>query len=98
MQYGRTLVAVMVTHVALDNIELATPGVGGHLACFHKEAAAASLAPVGDRLVLGRDNQTVDTTVDTMTEEQLLRGLEQLSPEDPTTDRSDRSRFPERSS
>jgi hypothetical protein len=29
MQYGPTLVAVMVTHAALDNIELATPGVGG---------------------------------------------------------------------
>jgi hypothetical protein len=36
MQYGPTLVAVMVTHAALDNIELATPGVGGHLACFNK--------------------------------------------------------------
>ena len=40
MQCGRTLVAVMVTHVALDNIELATPGVGGHLACFNKHRDA----------------------------------------------------------
>jgi hypothetical protein len=33
-----------------------------------------------------------------MTEEQLLRGLEKLSPEDPTKDGSDRSRFSERGS
>jgi DNA-directed RNA polymerase subunit omega len=77
----------MLIHSIQEQVEIDEP-----------EAAAAPLAPVGDRLVLGRDNQTVDTTVDTMTEEQLLRGLEQLSPEDPTTDRSDRSRFPERSS
>jgi len=42
MQYGRTLVAVMVTHVALDNLELATPGVGGHLACFNKRTGTHS--------------------------------------------------------
>jgi DNA-directed RNA polymerase subunit omega len=77
----------MLIHSIQEQVEIDEP-----------EAAAAPLAPVGDRLVLGRDNQAVDTTVDTMTEEQLLRGLEQLSPEDPTTDRSDRSRFPERSS
>jgi DNA-directed RNA polymerase subunit omega len=77
----------MLIHSIQEQVEIDEP-----------EAAAAPLAPVGDRLVLERDNQTVDTTVDTMTEEQLLRGLEQLSPEDPTTDRSDRSRFPERSS
>jgi hypothetical protein len=49
MQYGPTLVAVMVTHAALDNIELATPGVGGHLACFNKHRDALEqieVAPV----------------------------------------------------
>jgi DNA-directed RNA polymerase subunit omega len=77
----------MLIHSIQEQVEIDEP-----------EAAAAPLAPVVDRLVLGRDNQAVDTTVDTMTEEQLLRGLEQLSPEDPTTDRGDRSRFPERGS
>ena len=32
----------------------------------------------------GRDHQSTDTTVDTMTEEELLRGLERLSPEEST--------------
>ena len=40
MQYGPTLVAVMVTHAALDNIEPASPVVGGHLACFNKHRDA----------------------------------------------------------
>jgi len=60
------------------------------------DAAAAPLAPLKDRLVLGRDNQTADTTVDTMTKEELLRGLEKLSPEEPTQDGL--SRFPQRAS
>ena len=77
----------MLIHSIQEQVEIDEP-----------EAAAAPLAPVVDRLVLGRDNQAIDATVDTMTEEQLLRGLEQLSPEDPTTDRSDRSRFSERGS
>jgi DNA-directed RNA polymerase subunit omega len=77
----------MLIHSIQEQVEIDEP-----------EAAAAPLAPVADRLVLGRDNQAVDTTVDTMTEEQLLRGLEQLSPENPTMDGSGRSRFPERGS
>ena len=77
----------MLIHSIQEQVEIDEP-----------EAAAAPLAPVVDRLVLGRDNQAIDATVDTMTEEQLLRGLEQLSPEDPTTDRSDRSRISERGS
>src|SRR5438874_4596855 len=60
------------------------------------DAAAAPLAPLKDRLVFGRDNQTTDTTVDTMTEDELLRGLEKLSPEEPTQDGL--SRFPQRAS
>ena len=33
---GTTLVAVLVTHAALDDIERARPGVGWYLACFNK--------------------------------------------------------------
>jgi hypothetical protein len=40
MLYGPTLVAVMVTHAALDNIEPPTTGVGGHLACFNRHRDA----------------------------------------------------------
>jgi hypothetical protein len=40
MLYGPTLIAVMVTHAALENIGLPTPGVGGHLACFNKHRDA----------------------------------------------------------
>jgi DNA-directed RNA polymerase subunit omega len=48
------------------------------------EAVAAPLAPLVNRLILGRDNnQSVDTTIDTMTEDELLRGLEKLTPEEP---------------
>ncbi len=60
------------------------------------EVAAAPLAPLADRLILGRDSQSADTTVDTMSEADLLRAFERLAVEDPTTDGSGRSRFPER--
>jgi len=36
MQYGPTLVTVLVTHAALDDIDHATTRAGGHHACFHK--------------------------------------------------------------
>ena len=36
------------------------------------------------RPMLGRDDQSTDTVVDTITEEQLLRGLESLKPTDPS--------------
>ncbi len=45
------------------------------------EAAAAPLLPPDRRApVLGRDDQSSDTPVDVMTEEQLLRGLESMTP------------------
>jgi DNA-directed RNA polymerase subunit omega len=47
------------------------------------EQAAAPVAQAGDRAILGRDSQSADTTIDTMTEEELLRGLERLTPEEP---------------
>ena len=36
------------------------------------------------RPMLGRDDQSADTVVEVMTEEQLLRGLESLKPTDPS--------------
>lgn len=48
------------------------------------EAVAAPMLPQPLRQSLGRDDQSIDATVDTMTEEQLLRGLEKLAPEEPS--------------
>ena len=48
------------------------------------DAVAAPLAAQELRPTLGRDNPTIDAIVDMMTEEALLRGLQQLSPEDPS--------------
>jgi len=36
MLYGATLVGILVTNAALDDIERAPAGVGGYLACFNK--------------------------------------------------------------
>jgi DNA-directed RNA polymerase subunit omega len=35
--------------------------------------------------VLGRDDQASDTQVDVLTEEQLLRGLESMTPSEPSS-------------
>jgi DNA-directed RNA polymerase subunit omega len=69
------------------------------------EAAAAPLMPPERRSpVLGRDDPGSDSQVDVMTEEQLLRGLESMTPTEPSAnggpnglrerdrDRSDRGR------
>lgn len=50
------------------------------------EAAAAPLL-ANDRRgpVLGRDDQASDSVVDVMTEEQLLRGLESMTPSEPSS-------------
>jgi DNA-directed RNA polymerase subunit omega len=49
------------------------------------EAAAAPLLPPERRApVLGRDDQGSDSVVDVMTEEQLLRGLESMTPTEPS--------------
>ena len=48
------------------------------------EAAAAPSLPVERRPVLGRDDQSTDTVVDVITEEQLLRGMESLTPTEPS--------------
>jgi uncharacterized protein DUF1488 len=39
MLYGPTLVAVLITHAALDDLELPSSGAEGHLACFNKHRA-----------------------------------------------------------
>ncbi len=50
------------------------------------EAAAAPTMAIERRLpTLGRDDQTSDTAVDVLTEEQLLRGLESLTPTEPSS-------------
>ncbi len=49
------------------------------------EALAAPLLPPERRApVLGRDDESSDTVVDVMTEEQLLRGLESMTPSEPS--------------
>ena len=35
--------------------------------------------------MLGRDDQSADNTVDVMTEEQLLRGMESMTPTEPSS-------------
>ena len=46
---------------------------------------AAPLLPAERRApMLGRDDQSSDTQVDVMTEEQLLRGLESMTPLEPS--------------
>ena len=48
------------------------------------EKVAAPQLPAERRPVLGRDDQSSDTQVDVMTEEQLLRGMESLTPTEPS--------------
>jgi DNA-directed RNA polymerase subunit omega len=50
------------------------------------EAAAAPSLPQERRSpILGRDDQSADTQVDVLTEEQLLRGLESMTPSEPSS-------------
>jgi DNA-directed RNA polymerase subunit omega len=48
------------------------------------EALAAPTLPNESRPTLGRDDPAIDAIVDTMTEDELLRGLERLTPEEPS--------------
>jgi DNA-directed RNA polymerase subunit omega len=48
------------------------------------EAVAAPMLPEVLRPMLGRDDQAADANIDTMTEEALLRGLQQQTPEEPS--------------
>ena len=49
------------------------------------EASAVPTLLHADRPVLGRDNPLVDSVIDMVTEEELLRGLEKLTPMEPST-------------
>ena len=49
------------------------------------EAAAAPMLAVDRRPMLGRDEQSNDNAVDVITEEQLLRGMESLTPTEPSS-------------
>jgi DNA-directed RNA polymerase subunit omega len=48
------------------------------------EAVAAPMLPEALRPMLGRDDPSLDAIVDTMTEDALLRGLQQQAPEEPS--------------
>jgi DNA-directed RNA polymerase subunit omega len=48
------------------------------------EPGAAPTLPQERRPILGRDDQSSDTQVDVITEEQLLRGMESLTPTEPS--------------
>jgi len=48
------------------------------------EAAVVPTLPRALRQVLERENQSTDTVVDVMTEEQLLKGMEKLVPMEPS--------------
>jgi DNA-directed RNA polymerase subunit omega len=48
------------------------------------EKAAAPQLPQERRPILARDDQTTDTQIDVITEEQMLRGMESLTPTEPS--------------
>jgi DNA-directed RNA polymerase subunit omega len=48
------------------------------------EKAAAPQLPQDRRPVLARDDQSTDTQIDVITEEQMLRGMESLTPTEPS--------------
>ena len=49
------------------------------------ETVAAPIVPREQRISLVRDDQSIEATFDTLTEEQLLRAMERLSPVDSAT-------------
>jgi DNA-directed RNA polymerase subunit omega len=55
-----------------------------HVDIDEPEAAAAPMLPADARPRLGRDDPTQDVAIDTMTEEDVLRGLQKLTPEEPS--------------
>lgn len=61
-------------HSMLHNAEIDEP-----------EALATPKLPESMRSTLGRDDRSKDTVVDTMTEEALLRALQQLTPQEAAT-------------
>lgn len=61
-------------HSIQKNVEVDEPEAG----------AAPVMAPDRRTPLLGRDDQSSDTVVDVLTEEQLLRGMESLTPTEPS--------------
>ena len=61
-------------HSIQKNVEVDEPEAAG----------APMLAPERRSPLLGRDDQASDTVVDVLTEEQLLRGMESLTPTEPS--------------
>ena len=61
-------------HSIQKNVEVDEPEAG----------AAPVMAPDRRTPLLGRDDQSSDTVVDILTEEQLLRGMESLTPTEPS--------------
>lgn len=62
-------------HSIQKNVEVDEPEAG----------AAPVLASERRSPILGRDDQSSDTQVDVLTEEQLLRGLESMTPLEPSS-------------
>lgn len=62
-------------HSIQKNVEVDEPEAG----------AAPVLAAERRGPILGRDDQSSDTQVDVLTEEQLLRGLESMTPSEPSS-------------
>jgi hypothetical protein len=60
-------------HSMQENVEVDEP-----------EAAAAPILPSDLRPTLGRDDPSLDTKIDTMSEDALLRGMKSLVPEEPS--------------
>ena len=65
-----------------DTRERLIHAIQKHVEIDEPEAVAAPVLPDALRPMLGRDDPSIDGTVDTMTEEALLRGLQQLTPEE----------------
>jgi DNA-directed RNA polymerase subunit omega len=69
-------------HSMQENVEVDEP-----------DAAAAPLLPATLRPRLGRDDRSIDSKIDTITEDALLRAMKSLLPEEPSvTGEKDRSR------
>ena len=62
--------------------------IQGNVEIDEPEPGAAPTRPQERRPMLGRDDQSTDTVVDVITEEQLLWGLESLTPTDPSANNS----------
>ncbi len=67
-----------------DMREMLINSIQKHVEIDEPELVAAPMLPDALRPMLGRDDPAIDAKIDTMTEEELLRGLEKLSPQEPS--------------